>query len=88
MPKLNARIRNFHVFNFRCLSNWQKNVNGENFPIYGTELVQKIALIEVRRSNYNSILLTCTELIQKIALIEIVTQQTVHLALALVSRDV
>ena len=47
MAKLNVRIRNFRVFNFRCLSNWQKNVNSENFLIYSTELVQKITLIEI-----------------------------------------
>ena len=47
MEELNASTRNFLMFNFRCLSNSQKNVNGENFPIYSTELVQKIALIEV-----------------------------------------
>ena len=35
------------VFNFRCLTNWQKNVNGENFLIYGTELVQKTTLVEI-----------------------------------------
>ena len=28
--------RNFRVFHFRCLSNWQKIFNGKNFLIYGS----------------------------------------------------
>ena len=45
VPKLNVRIRIFFAFNFRRLSNCERKFNSKNFPIYGTELVQKIALI-------------------------------------------
>ena len=42
VPKLNVCIRNFCMFSFHHLSNRRKKFNGKNFPIYGTELVQKI----------------------------------------------
>ena len=40
-------IRTFCTFNFRCLSNWRKIVNGKNFPVYGiyNKIVKNIVAV-------------------------------------------
>ena len=38
-------LRNFRTRNIRHLSNWRKNFNGENFPIYGTTPWSVITLV-------------------------------------------